>query len=408
VQRFWNERWAPIKDDGGRIIGITVAAEEISERKRAEAALRAANEQLREADRRKDEFLGMLSHELRNPLAPIRNSVYVLRHADPGGDQARRARDVIERQTEHLARLVDDLLDVTRIAKGMIELRRRRADLRELVRHAAYDFEPAMEARGIAFRAVLPEVKIWTNADATRIAQIIGNLLHNAAKFTRRGDEVTLSLTPVDGQAEIRVRDTGAGINPEFLPRVFDAFAQGERTLARSNGGLGLGLALVKEIAELHGGTVRAESGGTGRGAEFVVRLPLIPDPVEEPAGEGRPVRGIGGRRVLVVDDNADSAESLAEILAMLGNRVDVAYDGPSAVEKARENRPDVVLCDVGLPGMSGYDVAKALRAAGYPMQLFALSGYAQPEDVRSAVEAGFDGHLAKPARIEDIERLLA
>jgi PAS domain S-box-containing protein len=280
VQRFWNERWAPIKDADGRIIGITVAAEEISERKRAEAALRAANEQLREADRRKDDFLGMLSHELRNPLAPIRNAIHVLRRADASGDLARRAQDVIERQTEHLARLVNDLLDVTRIAKGKIELRRTRTDLREVVRDAAEDFRPTMEERGIAFRTALPEAKVWADADATRIAQIVGNLLHNAAKFTRRGDEVTLSLTAVGGEAEIRLRDTGAGITAEFLPRIFDVFAQAERTLARSNGGLGLGLALVKEIAELHGGTVRAESAGTDRGAEFVVRLPLVPDSV--------------------------------------------------------------------------------------------------------------------------------
>jgi CheY-like chemotaxis protein len=316
---------------------------------------------------------------------------------------------VIQRQTEHLTRLVDDLLDLTRIARGKIELRREREELRELVRRAAEDFRSLMEDRGIAFRVVLPEVKVWAHIDATRMAQVIGNLLHNAAKFTTRGGEVTLSLSAAGTEAEIGVRDTGRGIDLALLPHVFDPFVQGERTLARTEGGLGLGLALVKGMTELHGGTVRAASEGNGTGAEFVLRLPLVVTAVHGDVPLAAVERTNVGRRVLVVDDNADAAESLADIVKMMGHGVEVAYDGPSAIENARVNRPDVVLCDIGLPGMSGYEVARALRADGRSgVLLIAVSGYAQPEDVKHAVEAGFDSHVAKPCDPAQIERLLA
>ncbi|BDG01927.1 PAS domain-containing hybrid sensor histidine kinase/response regulator [Anaeromyxobacter oryzae] len=401
VERVVLEHGEAQHDGAGRLFRIVGAVHDVTDRKRAEEALR-------EADRRKDEFLGMLSHELRNPLAPIRNSIYVLRHTEPGSEQGNRAQEVIERQTEHLTRLVDDLLDVTRIARGKIELRRTRVDLRDLVWRAADDFRHLMRDRSVELRVVADDEKVWADADPTRISQVVGNLLHNASKFTRGGDEVTVSLRAEGGAAEIRVRDTGAGIEPSLLPHVFDPFVQGERTLARTEGGLGLGLALVKGITELHGGTVRVESAGKGRGAEFVVRLPLA-----TPAGTRdatSPVaRSSGGLRVLVVDDNADAADSLAEIARMLGHDAEVAYDGPSALAKARALPPDVVLCDIGLPGMSGYEVARALRAGGASgMQLFAVSGYAQPEDVRRAIEAGFDGHVAKPADPALVERLLA
>ncbi|HEY6099218.1 MAG TPA: ATP-binding protein, partial [Anaeromyxobacter sp.] len=408
LRRFDGEwRWvesygAPRFSASGRFLGHVGLSPEVHDRKEMEHALR-------EADRRKDEFLGMLSHELRNPLAPIRNAVYLLERGDPAGPQAERARAVIRRQTEHLTRLVDDLLDVTRIARGKIEPRREQVDLRELVRSAADDFRPVMEARGIAFRTDVAGAGPWADADATRLAQLVGNLLHNAAKFTGRGGEVVLSLRATQDEAEIAVRDTGEGIEPGLLPRVFDAFVQGERALARSEGGLGLGLALVKGIAELHGWTVRAESAGAGKGAAFVVRLPLAAAPDARQGAVGPSGRRANvGRRVLVVDDNADSAETLAEIVEMLGHAAEIAYDGPSALAKARANPPDVVLCDIGLPGMNGYDVAKALRAEGARMQLVALSGYAQPDDLKAAAEAGFDAHVAKPADLAQIEQLLA
>jgi signal transduction histidine kinase/CheY-like chemotaxis protein len=381
----------------------------LADRDRALDAERAARAVADEHNRSKDEFLGMLSHELRNPLAPIRNSTYVLQHADPASDQARRARIVIERQTEHLTRIVDDLLDLTRIARGKILLRRDRVDLRELVRRAADDAHLGIERRGVRLRVELPPDALWADADATRVTQILGNLLNNAAKFTPAGGEIDVTLRDVDGTAELRVRDTGAGIDPALLPTIFDPFTQGERTLARSEGGLGLGLALARRLAALHGGDVRAHSEGVGHGAELVVTLPLLGPPVDEEAPRAQPARVPSSRHVLVVDDNADAAESLAELVGLLGHDVTVAYDGPSALAKARERRPDVVLCDIGLPGMTGYDFARAFRAAhDGAVKLVAVSGYAQPEDVRKAVEAGFDVHVAKPPDPAHIERLFA
>ncbi len=380
--------------------------ERTSRLERSEEEARAQAVQLREADHRKDEFIGMLSHELRNPLAPIRNCIHVLRNAAPRSEQAIRAQGVIERQTAHLTRLVDDLLDVTRIARGKIELRRSRVDLRESVLRVADDFRSLMDERALAFRVAVPATQVWADADPTRVTQVVSNLLHNAAKFTARGGMVVLSLRAVDEQAHVSVRDTGAGIDPALLPRIFDPFVQGDRTLARSESGLGLGLALVRGITELHGGTVHAESAGVGEGAEFVVVLPAAGAPVQplERAGVQHTFRS---RRVLVVDDNRDGADSLADVVALLGHAAEIAYDGPSAIEKAGANPPEVVLCDIGLPGMSGYEIAKTLRAASTGMQLFAVTGYARPEDVRRAVESGFDGHLAKPVDLADIKRLL-
>ncbi len=269
-------RAVPLLDEDGTIREWFGMASDVTERRRAQEALVKANELLREADRRKDEFLGMLSHELRNPLAPVRNATWVLRHAEPGSEQVRRAQAIIERQTEHLARLVEDLLDVTRIAREKLALRRARVDLREVVSRAAEGFRLVLEGRGVTFRADAPAPALWADADPTRIAQVVGNLLHNAAKFTRPGDEVALRLDRDGDMAELGVRDTGVGIDAALLPRVFEPFTQGERSPARTDRGLGLGLALVKAIAELHGGSVRAASAGPGTGAEFVVRIPIL------------------------------------------------------------------------------------------------------------------------------------
>ncbi len=396
-------------EEKARLANVELRSE-IAERVRVQEALRQANDQLRESDHRKNEFLGMLSHELRNPLAPIRNSALTLRHAPPGSEQARRAGEVIERQAEHLTRLVDDLLDVTRISRGKFELRRSCIDLREVVRRAAEDHRRWLEDRGVALRTELPSADLWADADPIRIAQVVGNLLHNAGKFTRRGDDVTLALRAMDGRAEIRVRDTGVGIESALLPHLVEPFVQGERTLARTEGGLGLGLALVKSICELHGGTVQAESAGRDQGAEFVVRLPSV-----EPGTRRQSVRRAAeeesprGRRILVVDDNADAADSLADLLRLRGHFAEVAYDGPSALARVDANAPDVVLCDVGLPGLSGYDVARAIRAKGIEgIRLIAVTGYAQPDDVQRAMNAGFDGHIAKPPDPGELVRLLA
>jgi PAS domain S-box-containing protein len=392
---------SPLRGGDGQVVGLVGLSRDITERKQMEEALR-------EADRHKDEFLGMLSHELRNPLAPIRNALYILDHADPFSDQARRARSVASRQVAHLTRLVDDLLDVTRIARGKAELHRSALDLAALVRRAAEDHRGLLQERGVQLTVDSPALPVLVNGDDTRLAQVLGNLLHNASKFTPAGGRVDVIVTRRDGAAVVRVRDTGAGIEPALLRSVFDPFTQAEQTLARSEGGLGLGLALVKGLVGLHGGEVAARSDGPGRGAELEVRLPLL-DPTHLGAVEARPAAASPTARlhVLVVDDNRDAAETLAQLVTMFGHDAEVAFDGQSALDKAIQHPPDVVLCDLGLPGMDGYAVARRLRAAGAGRtRLIALSGYAQPEDVVRAEEAGFDGHLAKPAdpsRIEDL-----
>jgi signal transduction histidine kinase/ActR/RegA family two-component response regulator len=363
---------------------------------------------LEEADRRKDEFLAMLSHELRNPLAPIRNSLYVLERALPGSDQARRAQAVIERQVSHLTRLVDDLLDVTRISRGKLQLAAGPVDLAELVRAAVEDHRPIFAHGGVALDLVLPGGALVVSGDATRLAQVVGNLLQNAAKFTGRGGLATVRVGADSATATVTVRDSGVGIDREMLPRLFEPFAQADATLDRSRGGLGLGLALVKSVVELHGGGVRARSDGPGTGAEFSFWLPLLAAQRGDAAARPAAARPLG-RRVLVVEDNPDAAETLREVLELGGHDVVVAVDGRTALEKARRLLPDLVLCDIGLPEMDGYAVARALRADPVlrSVRLVALTGYAMPDDHARARQAGFDEHLAKPAGLDQLEGIL-
>jgi signal transduction histidine kinase/response regulator RpfG family c-di-GMP phosphodiesterase len=366
---------------------------------------------LEEADRRKDQFLAMLSHELRNPLAPIRNSLYILDRAKPGGEQARRAQSVIDRQVGHLTRLVDDLLDVTRISRGKIRLQRERLDLSDLVRRAVEDYRDAFTQNQLTLGLSRPKGALWVNADPTRIAQVVGNLLNNACKFTPAGGKTTVSLERNAGlgQAVLKVRDTGIGIAPEMLPHLFEAFAQADTTLDRSSGGLGLGLTMVKGMVEMHGGTVSAESPGLGEGTEFMVRLPMESADVSAETPPGRRAVHEGPRRVLVIEDNVDAAESLRELLELDQHTVEVAFSGWEGLAKARSFGPDIVLCDIGLPGMDGYEVARAmrkdptLRDAG----LVALTGYAAPEDIAKAQDAGFDAHLAKPPSPQKLTQVL-
>jgi signal transduction histidine kinase len=373
-------------------------ARSASERERLLESLRLSKDQLEDADRRKNEFLAVLSHELRNPLSPIRNSIYLLERAAPGSEQAVRAREVLRRQTEHLTRIVDDLLDVTRISRGKIDLQRKRLDLREIVRRTCDDRRSEFEGSGVVLRVEHHAGPLWVDADPTRIAQIVGNLLHNAVKFTPAGGTVAVGMRARQGRGELSVRDDGIGMEPSQVERMFEPFAQADHGIARSSGGLGLGLALVKGLVELHGGSVYARSEGLGRGAEFVVSLPLT---AAEAAAEARPGAAPPAlaRLVLVIEDNVDAGQTLAEILEMQGHRVRVARDGRSGVALARELRPDVVLCDIGLPDLDGYEVARSLRAddALRGTRLVALSGYAQPEDRERARQAGFDAHVAKP-----------
>ena len=388
---------------GGQAMGAVTVCTDITD-------LIQTQEALREADRRKDEFLGVLSHELRNPLAPIRNSLFILDRAAPGGEQARRAQAVIDRQVGHLTRLVDDLLDVTRIARNKIQLQRESLDLTNLVRRTIDDHHSLFEKGEVHLETALPAERIAVNADRTRLAQIVGNLLQNAAKFTDRGGrtQVSVAVDEVARRAVIRIANTGVGISPELLPRLFQPFAQADDTMDRSKGGLGLGLALVKGLVELHGGDISAHSEGIGKGAEFIVRLPLdgesvthTPTPVD---------LSHRNRRVLVIEDQADGAQSLREALELCGHLVEVAENGPAGLTRARAFRPEVVLCDIGLPGMDGYQVARAFRAdeALKDVFLVALSGYARPDDLLRAAEAGFDQHLAKPPHLDRLEELLS
>ena len=377
----------------------------------AERRLREANAELLEADRRKTQFLGVLSHELRNPLAPIKSGLHVLDHAAPGGDQARRAQAVITRQVDQLTRLVDDLLDVTRITRDKVQLQRQRLELNDVARRTIEDHRGLFEKAAISIELEPASAPVLVDADWNRLAQVIGNLLQNAAKFTPPGGRVTVALSNDEqaGRAILRVSDTGVGMSGEMLERAFQPFVQADATLDRSKGGLGLGLALVKGLVELHGGGVAARSAGPGLGSEFVIWLPL--DTAERVRVTEAPAIAMdSGRRILVIEDNVDAADMLREVLELDHHDVAVAYDGPAGLRLARQFRPDVVLCDIGLPGMSGYDVARLLRAE--PLlsgaYLVALSGYASPEDLRRAADAGFERHLAKPATVEKIEDLLA
>jgi PAS domain S-box-containing protein len=393
---------APIRA-GGAVVGVVLVFRDQTQERRAEEALR-------QADQRKSQFIAVLSHELRNPLAPIRSSLYLLEHASQDKKRSARALEVIQRQTQHLTRLVDDLLDATRISQGKIELRRARIDASDVVRRVCDDYRTAFRDRDVELRVQAP-APVWIDADETRIAQVVGNLLHNAAKFSREGGTVVVKVGSSAGQAEIRVRDDGMGISPDLLPQVFEPFVQEYGGLARTTGGLGLGLALVKGLVELHGGSVQARSEGVDRGAEFILTFPLAPArarqaPTPAPAASAKRAPAT----VLVIEDNLDSAHTIADVLVLEGHRVHVATDARSGIARALELKPDVILCDIGLPDMDGYEIARTLRADDRlrSTRLIALSGYAQPEDRRRAVEAGFDNHISKPAAIDVLLAVIA
>jgi signal transduction histidine kinase len=377
----------------------------------AEESLARSEAKLREATRRKNEFLAILSHELRNPLAPITNSLYILDRATPGGEQALRAQGIIKRQVSQLTRLVEDLLDVTRAARGKLRTLRVRLDLIELVRHAAEDQRPVFADAEIDFGVVLAPGPLWILGDSVRLAQVVGNLLTNAAKFTPSGGKVVLSVAKrAAGMVSIRVRDTGVGISAESLGQVFEPFLQVESTLERNRGGLGLGLALVRGLVESHGGSVEAHSDGPGMGAEFTVTLPIDDGPALTAGESVAPRAQATPRRVLVIDDNIDVAMSVQDSLVLAGHAVEVAYNGRDGIEKARLFRPDVVICDIEMSGMHGHEVVTAFRSDPILRSRFlvAHSGHARPEDVERAMALGFDAYLRKPATLEEIERALA
>jgi CheY-like chemotaxis protein len=356
---------------------------------------------LQDADRRKDEFLATLAHELRNPLAPVRNSLELMKLAGGDADLLDRSRAMMERQLAQMVRLVDDLLDVSRITRNRLELRRRPVDLAPIVLHAVEATRPLFEEARHELNVNLPPGTIRLDADPERLTQVFGNLLINACKYTEPGGRIWLSAELSPGAVVVQVRDDGIGIPPDRLPEIFELFTQVDGSLERSQGGLGIGLSLVKRIVEMHDGRVTAHSEGRGHGSTFAVRLPLLVEgrafvPPSEPARDAPPTtRG----RILVVDDNRDGAESLALLLGRTGADTRIAYDGNEAIDAAASFRPDVILLDLGLPKLNGYEACRAIRAEawGRDIVIVALTGWGQEEDRRRSAEAGFDGHLVKP-----------
>ncbi len=394
-------RASAVRAPDGRIVGLRGTLQDITERKQIEEALR-------EADTRKDEFLATLAHELRNPLAPLRNGLAILRHADHGSPVADRARELMERQLAHMVRLVDDLLDVSRVTQGKIVLKKAPTPLQAVVDLALETSRPVIDGAGHSLRVELPEAPVLVDVDATRMSQVLSNVLNNAAKYTPRGGRIELraQLVP-QGRLRVEVADNGVGIPPDMTERVFDLFTQVGVSLPHSQGGLGIGLSLARRLVELHGGTIHATSTGVGQGSTFVIELPLQARAAEPPAqhAAGRPAAKATVRRVLVVDDNADAAETLRLLLELEGHAVQVVHTGADALSAMRRNPPEVVFLDIGLPDMDGYEVAARVRAqpALRSLRLVALTGWGAERDQRRARAAGFDLHLTKPVGPDDL-----
>jgi len=397
----------PLHNEAGVLIGAVNVLIDISDRKRAEDALR-------DADRAKNEFLATLAHELRNPLAPIRAAVKILQLKAKPTPDTQSALDVIERQTRQMTRLIDDLLDVARITSNKLELRREQVDLNAILDAAVETSRPLIEQRGHELILKAPAKPIHMDGDLVRLAQVISNLLNNAAKYTERGGRIWLTASRKGDEAIIRVRDTGIGIPAEVLPNIFEMFNQADRS-AGGPGGLGIGLTLVKRLVEMHGGTIHAQSEGRGKGSEFVMRVPLTSSRAALPHVRQRTV---GKRttekcepiRILVVDDNEDSAESLGMLMKVLGNEVRVAHDGPAAIDLANEFEPRVILLDIGLPTLNGYETAKQIRQQPWGSQavLIAVTGWGETVDRQRSKKAGFDHHLVKPVDPDVLTNLLA
>jgi PAS domain S-box-containing protein len=402
--RWFLSRAIPIRDAQGRVLRWFGTHTDITDQ-------RGAEEALKEADRRKNEFLATLAHELRNPLAPIRNSLHILRLAGSDSGAAERVHEMMERQVNHMIRLVDDLLEVSRISRGKIELRKEPVELAAVVRSAVETSKPLIDAARHQLAISLPAEPLVLEADPVRLAQVLANLLNNAAKYTDEGGQIWLTGRREGAQAVVSVRDNGAGIPRDMLQKVFDLFTQVDRTYNRSQGGLGIGLTLVRNLVDKHGGSVEARSAGPGQGSEFVVRLPLAEG---RPGPQGANQRGdlpaaVAPRRILVVDDNLDAADSLAMLLKFLGADVYTVNGGPAAIEALTTYRPSVVLLDIGMPGMDGYEVARRARQhpEGRDVTLIALTGWGQEEDRRRSAEAGIDHHLVKPVELGALEALL-
>ncbi|MFY0535848.1 hybrid sensor histidine kinase/response regulator [Nannocystis pusilla] len=369
------------------------------------------NSALREQDRRKDEFLALLAHELRNPLAPIRNGLEALRLSDDPAIQEH-SQAVMDRQLGHMVRLIDDLLDVSRISRNKMELRRARVVLADVVNNAVETARPFIDAARHSLEVTLPPRPVILDADLTRLAQVFSNLLTNSAKYTPPGGHIRLSAERSGGEVRVVVRDDGIGIPQAALTSIFDMFSQIDRSIERSNGGLGIGLALVKGLVEMHGGTVTCDSAGPGTGSAFTVTLPVLEPraPSASPGGPGGDRDSSSGRRVLVVDDNEDSALTMAMMLRLLGHKVEVAHDGLAAVAGAESFRPDIILMDMGMPRLNGYDATRQIRQQpwGAAIRIIALTGWGQESDRARSKEAGCDLHMVKPVPLAELKKLLA
>jgi PAS domain S-box-containing protein len=409
-RRVYDYIFAPVLGADGEVVAVAGTTRDITERQASEKAVREQSARLAEADRAKDEFLATLAHELRNPLAPLRNAIELLRRSGGGEGPSDRVHAIMARQVGHLIRLVDDLLEVSRISRGVFSLRKERVELAMVVRNAVETSDPLIQAAGHSLVVDLPPTPLLLEGDHVRLTQVLANLLNNAATYTEKTGLIVVRAVAQHGQAVISVRDDGIGIEADALPRLFRMFNRGDRDSARNQGGLGIGLALSLRLVQMHGGTLEANSDGQGTGSEFTVRLPLAAG-----AEEGRqevPVReaGLAGLRVLVIDDNRDAADSLSLVLNALEAEVRVAYGGQQGIDTFGSWRPSVVLLDIGMPGMNGYDVAQALRQGfpGHTATLVALTGWGQPEDRERARLAGFDHHMVKPAEIDVLQSLLA
>jgi PAS domain S-box-containing protein len=402
---------SPVRSPSGEIVGVSKIARDISERQRAEEMLRRSQEDLREADRRKDEFLALLAHELRNPLAPIRYALAANKKTECTPAQRARAVEIIDRQVAQMSRLLDDLLDVSRIARGKLELKKKLTELSIAMSIAAETARPLFNARQQEFDLDLPTEPLRLYADPVRLAQVFTNLLVNAAKYTDGGGRISARALRDGDEVVVSVRDSGIGISAEMLPRLFTMFSQADTALGHAEGGLGLGLWLVRAFVGLHGGSIEARSDGPGRGSEFIVRLP-----VGAPAEERSPVEPAltgpqvdGATKVLVVDDNRDAADTLSMLLELSGHHVQTAYGGRRALELAEAFRPHTVLLDIGLPDINGYELAQRIRATpwGGDIVLVAVTGWGQTEDRQRAMQAGFTQHLVKPIAADSLESLL-
>jgi len=401
---------SPVFDESGKVVGASKTARDITDRKKAEEKIHSLVAQLQQADRRKDEFLALLAHELRGPLAPLRSTLEIIKRTGDTGNGVDETVDTMDRQLGQLVRLVDDLLDVSRITHNKLALSKERVDLARIIGHAVEASLPQAESLGHQLKVTLPSGPIYLEADPARLAQVFGNLLNNACKYTPPGGRISVTAEQAGSEVLVKVNDTGVGIPSDRLTSVFEMFTQIEQSGEGSLGGLGLGLTLVKRLVEMHDGSVSAHSEGPGRGSEFVVRLPVMSAPLPGNGVVPESVPAAKPRRILVVDDNTDAASSLAMLLKISGNEVHTANEGLEAIEVAEAFRPDVVLLDIGMPNLDGLEVCRRIRSQpwGRDMLMIALTGWGQEEDRRKSKDVGFDHHLVKPVDFPTLVRLLA